>query len=262
MKKAFFGITLIIGIGICLGLLFFPILEFDREAIYENHKEEIENEIVSDIDETKTYEEKKDAVINEIIYNVCGYLQMYTKSNDIVYDEDGNEIESGNDNEAIMFDLYELKEDGIKYTDLAKGLKNQFEYNLNVYKVLKKNGNLNLKVLFDSWYNPFPMLGLVLLIALEFACCFLLIIRSVKGVLEKKRNKVLIISLFGAVISVVLLFLSTIFKTNIELIEVNSTAQFVRLLAMSIKGTMVCKYAFIAFLASTMLSIVAKFMKY
>ena len=42
MKKALFGITLIIGIGICLGLLFFPVLEFDREAIYEQHKEEIE----------------------------------------------------------------------------------------------------------------------------------------------------------------------------------------------------------------------------
>ena len=69
MKKALFGITLIIGIGICLGLLFFPILEFDRDAIYEHHKEEIEQIILEDTDETKTYEEKKESTINEIIYN-------------------------------------------------------------------------------------------------------------------------------------------------------------------------------------------------
>ena len=118
MKKALFGITLIIGIGLCLALLFFPVLEFDRDAIYEHHKEEIELIISEDTDETKTYEEKKDAVINEIIYNICTYLQMYTKSNDVVYDENGNPIESGNDNEAIMFDIYKIKEDGIKYSKL------------------------------------------------------------------------------------------------------------------------------------------------
>lgn len=34
---------------------------------------------------------------------------MYYSTNDVVFDEDGNMIESGNDNEAIMFDVVRLK---------------------------------------------------------------------------------------------------------------------------------------------------------
>lgn len=262
MKKALFGITLIIGIGICLSLLFFPILEFNRDAIYEHHKEEIEQIILEDTDVTKTYDEKKEAVINDIIYNVCTYLQMYTKSNDVVYDENGNPIESGNDNEAIMFDIYKLKEDGIKYTDLAKSIKNQCEYDINLYKALKSSGKVDFKVFFKNWYNPLLMIGMVLLIALEFACAFLLVIRSIKGVLEKKRNKVLIISVFGVAISILLMFFGTIFKSNLELSTMSSINDFVKLFAMSVKGTIVCKYCALAFLASTAVSVGAKFMKY
>ena len=50
--------------------------------------------------------------------------------------------------------------------------------------------NVDFKVFFTYWYNPILMIALVLLIALEFACALLLIVRSVKGILEKKRNKV------------------------------------------------------------------------
>lgn len=261
MKKALFGITLIIGIGICFGLLFFPVLEFDREAIYEHHKDEIEQMIIENTDSTKTYDEKKDAAINDVIYNICTYLQMYTKSNDVVYDEDGNPIESGNDNEAIMFDIYNLKEDGIKYTDLAKSIKNQCEYDINLYKLLKSNGKVEFKVFFEYWSNPLLMIGFVLLIAIEFACGALLIIRSIKGVLEKKRNKVLVISIFGVVISVILIFLGSIFKSNLELSTMSSINDFVKLFAMSIKGTVLCKYCALAFLCSTAVAVAAKFVK-
>lgn len=262
MKKALFGITLVIGIGICLALLFFPVLEFNRNAIYRHHKDEIEQMISEDTDESKTYDEKKDAAINEIIYNICTYLQMYTKSNDVVYDENGNPIESGNDNEAIMFDIYKLKEDGIKYTDLAKSIKNQCEYDVNLYKSLKASGKVDFKVFFKYWYNPFPMIGIVILIAMEFACAFLLVTRSIKGVLEKKRNKVLIISIFGVVISIVLTMFGTIFNSNLELSSLTSINDFVRLFAMSVKGSAVCMYSTLAFLASTVVAVCAKFMKY
>lgn len=262
MKKALFGITLIIGIGLCLALLFFPVLEFDRDAIYEHHKEEIELIISEDTDETKTYEEKKDAVINEIIYNICTYLQMYTKSNDVVYDENGNPIESGNDNEAIMFDIYKIKEDGIKYTDLAKSIKNQCEYDINLYKALKEEGSVNFKTFFEYWYNPFLMIFMVILIALEFACAVLLVIRSIKGVLEKKRNKVLIISIFGVAVSILLMFFGTVFNTKLELSTMSTINDFVKLFAMSVKGSIVCKYCAIAFLGTTAVSVCAKFMKY
>lgn len=262
MKKALFGISLIVGIGICLALLFFPVLEFDRNAIYEHHKEEIEQEILANTDESKTYEEKKDEAINNIIYSICSTLQMYTKTNDVVYDEDGNPISSGSDSEAMMLDIYKIKEDGIKYTDLAKSIKNQCEYDINLYKLLKSEGKVNFKVFFANWSNPLLMIGFVLLIALEFACGMLLIIRSVKGVLEKKRNKVFMISVFGVGVSALLIFLSVVFRADIALSSVSSINDFVKLFAMSIKGTSVCYYSGIAFIGTTALSIVAKFMKY
>ena len=61
--------------------------------------------------------------------------------------EDGNMIESGNDNEAIMFDVVRLKNKGIKYTDLANSIKNQFDYNIKLNKAIQAyNGKMDMKM--------------------------------------------------------------------------------------------------------------------
>lgn len=57
------------------------------------------------------------------------------------------------------------------------------------------NGKMDMKMFFDNWANPFPMLAIVILIALEFACAVLVVIRSIKGILEKKKNKLFRISI-------------------------------------------------------------------
>lgn len=262
MKKILYGITLIIGIGISLALLFFPVLEFDREAIYDNYKDDIEAMIAFDSTVGESYEEKKEKAINEIIYNTCIALQMYTKNNDVVYDEDGNLIESGSDTDAMMMDIYRLKEKGIGYTSLAKSIKNQCEFDMNLYRVLKDTGKVDFKIYFANWSNPFLMIGFVILIALEFACAILLIIRSVKGVLEKKRNKVFAISVFGIITTLLIMFLGDLFKSNINLTSVDTINEFVKLFATIIKGTKVCMYSGIGFLVTTIISLFAKFLKY
>ena len=76
------------------------------------------------------------------------------------------------------------------------------------------------------------MIFMVILIALEFACAVLLVIRSIKGVLEKKRNKVLIISIFGVAVSILLMFFGTVFNTKLELSTMSSINDFVKLFAM------------------------------
>ena len=77
-----------------------------------------------------------------------------------------------------------------------------------------------------------------------------------------KRNKVLIISIFGVAISIFLIFFGSIFKSKLELSTMSSINDFVKLFAMSVKGTVVCKYCALAFLGSTAVSVCAKFMKY
>ncbi|MEI3527682.1 MAG: hypothetical protein V8R15_06660 [Bacilli bacterium] len=178
MKKIFYGITLVLAVAMCFSLLFFPILKFDLDKVYSNHQEEIEKYISDNENLDKSYEELKEEGINEIIYNTCIALQMYYSTNDVVFDEDGNMIESGNDNEAIMFDVVRLKNKGIKYTDLANSIKNQFDYNIKLNKAIQAyNGKMDMKMFFDNWANPFPMLAIVILIALEFACAVLVVIR-------------------------------------------------------------------------------------
>lgn len=265
MKKFLYGITLILAVVMCFTLLFFPILSFNREAIYDNHQDEIENYILEEKENgsIKTDEELKEEAINNIIYQTLTVLQMYYESNDVVYDEDNNSIESTNDYEAIMLDIYRIKEKGIKYTDLANSIKNQIDYDIKLNKAIKEaNGKGDLDLFFANWQNPIPMMLVFLLVALEFACAVLVIIRSIKGIFEKKRNKLLTISIFGVAVSLMLLLMPVIFKTNLEFASVDNVNQFIQIFLMNVEGTSVCYYCGIGFVICFALSIFAKFFRY
>ena len=254
--------TLVLAIAMCLGMLFFPILEFDREAIYKSHQTLIDRYVEESTEENKTKEELKEAGINEIIYDTSIALQMYYSATDVVYDEDNGVIGSLNDNESIMFDVYRLKDKGIKYTDLANGVKNQITYDVKLYRVIQKLSLSNAEkraLFFDNWTNPFPFLLLVLLLAFEFACAFLLIFRSVKGIMEKRKTRLMRISIFGAVVSLALLCMPAIFQSNVT--EMKNINDYVATFAMIVKGTSICWYACIGFLVSIGLSIFTKILK-
>lgn len=262
IKKICFGITLVLAIAMCLGMLFFPILEFDREAIYKSHQTLIDRYVEESTEENKTEEELKEAGINEIIYDTSIALQMYYSATDVVYDEDNGVIGSLNDNESIMFDVYRLKDKGIKYTDLANGVKNQITYDVKLYQVIQGLSLSNAEkraLFFDNWTNPFPFLLLVLLLAFEFACAFLLIFRSVKGIMEKRKTRLMRISIFGAVVSLALLCMPAIFQSNVT--EMKNINDYVATFAMIVKGTAICWYAFIGFLVSIGLSVFTKILK-
>ncbi len=261
MKKIFYGITLVIGIGICLALLFFPILEFDRDAIYKHHKDEIEEAIALDTSESKTYEEKKDAAINEIIYNTCIVLQMYKRQTDVVFDENGNAIDAGSDTESMMFDIYALKEDGIKYTDLINSVKNQINWDIALYKSLKVQGKVDSKVFFDNWSNPLLMILILIFVACEFVCGVILIIKSYRGIEDKKRNETIVVSICGIVVTTIILCLGLIFRTKEPVENLNSINDFVKLLSMNLKGTTILILSLIGFGVSVGLGIAHKSLK-
>ena len=70
MKKIFYGITLILSVGMCLSLLFFPILKFDRKAIYNNYQDEIKKYVSQNILSNKSFDELEEEAINDIIYQI------------------------------------------------------------------------------------------------------------------------------------------------------------------------------------------------
>ncbi len=263
MKKIIYAITLVLAIAMCLCLIFFPVMKFNREAIYRNHKDEIDLYISENLDSGKTEEELKESGINDIIYQVCLALQIYSDTHDVVYDEDGNPIGSSNDNEAIMFDLNRIKENGIKYTDLANGIKNQCSFDIELYKAIKAaDVDKPLKTFFAYWCNPFPLIIIAIFIAFEFACAFLVIVRSIKGINEKKRNKLLRISIFGAAISICLLVMPAIFTTDLSGIEEFDFASYIKMFLMNIEGTIVVYYCGIGFLICIGLAIFSMFFRY
>lgn len=263
MKKIFYGLTLILSIGMCLSLLFFPILKFDRDVIRENHKEDIQKYIEENADGIKTNEELEKSAINDIIRTICISLQIHGQNSDVVFDENGNLIESGNDYEAIIFDIERIKDNGIKYVDLANSIKNQIEYDIDLYKAIKSaNSKVDMKLFFDNWSNPLPMILLVILIAFEFACGVILIVRSVKGINERKRNKVLLTSILGFVVSIGILLMPVIFKHDINIANVTSINDYVGIFAMNVKGASVCFGCLICFGISSILALVAKFLRY
>lgn len=263
MKKIIYAVTLVLAIAMCLSLLFFPVMQFNRDAIYRNNQELIEAYISENIDSGKTKEELKESGINDIIYQTCLALQLYNASHDVVYDEDGNPIGSSNDNEAIMFDLMRIKDNGIKYTDLANGIKNQCSYDLSLYKAIKAaNVDKPLKTFFTNWCNPFPLMIIAIFIAFEFACAFLVVVRSIKGINEKRRNKIFRISVFGALVSMALLVMPAIFTTDLSAIEEFDFANYITMFLMNIEGTTVVYYCLIGFAICVGLSLFAKFFKY
>ncbi len=265
MKRIFYGITLVIAIVMCLSLLFFPILKFDREAIYNNNKEYIENNIAKslEIDSSLNYDDLKEAGIDDIIKRVFVTLQLYaTATSNGAQITETNEIITVYSNEdAIQFDFERIKTKGIRYIDLANSIKNQFEYNNKLNKAIKQiNGKTSWKIFFDLWSNPLPMIFLVLLIAFEFASAVIVIIRSIKGIFNKK-NKLFTISIFGLVISGCLLVMPTIFKSNIDIEAVNSISEYVNVFAMSIKGTTVCYCYLVGFAICLVLAFINKLLK-
>lgn len=265
MKKFLYGINLILAVVMCFTMLFFPILRFDSDAIYDNHQEVIDAYVKSEIDagNTKSQEELKEEAINDIIYQTLTVLQMYYSSDDVVYDEDNNEIESNNDYEAMMFDMYRIKEKGIKYTDLANSIKNQIDYDIKLNKAIKDaTGKGDLKLFFANWANPIPMILVFLLVAFIFASAVIVIIRSIKGIFEHKHNKLIRISAFGVGISFVLLMLPVIFKSEIDFSTIDNANVFIKIFLMNVRGTSVCYYSGIGFLICLGLSIFAKFFRY
>lgn len=265
MRKVLYGLTLIIALVMCLTLLFFPVLKFDRDSIYENHQDEIDAFVLDELanGSSKTKEELEEEAVNNIIYQTLMVLQMYYSSNDVVYDEDNNVIESTNDYEAIMLDVYRIKEKGIRYTDLANSIKNQIDYDVKINNAIKEaTGKGDIKLFFEHWQNPIPMIVIFLLVALIFASAVLVIVRSVRGIFERKRNKLLAISIFGTLISLALFLMPIIFTKNIDLTAIDNLNQFVRVFIMNIKVTSVCIYCGIGFLVCTLLTIFARFFSY
>lgn len=271
MRKILYGITLILSIAMCLSLLIFPILKFDREAISNNHQDEINEYIAAyraaqekdPLLEPLSDEELKEDKINEIIYVICTSLQIYynTPITDIEVDEEGI-IRVSSDGSAIVFDIERMKEKGIKYTDLVNSIKNQIEYNSLLSKAIKKQyGKSNNKVFFANWSNPIPMIVLVILIALEFAGAVLIIIRSIKGILGIGKIKIVRMAVFGLVISIGLLLMPLIFKQHIVISEITKLSEYVNLFAMNVKGSGLCYYYLVAFILCGGLAFIAKFFK-
>lgn len=265
MRKILYGLTLIMALIMCFTLLFFSVLKFDRDSIYENHKDEIDAFVLEERanGSIKSDEELKEEATNNIIYQTLMVLQMYYSSNDVVYDEENNAIESVNDYEAIMLDVYRIKEKGIRYTDLANSIRNQIDYDIKLNKAIKAStGKGDLKIFFEHWQNPLPMITVFLLVALIFASAVLVVVRSVRGIFEKKRNKLLTISIFGIIISLAIILMPFVFTKNIDLASIVNLNQFFRVFLMNVKSTSVCIYCGIGFLVCTGFTIFAKFFSY
>ena len=141
--------------------------------------------------------------------------------------------------------------------------KNQVEYNSKLRKALKADETLTRKEksaqLKANRINPFTFITLVITIALVFASAFLIIIRSIKGLLELKKVKLFRISLFGTIVSLGLIMLPYIFKKQIT--EITYPSQYVNLFISCVSGSALCYYYFFGFLICLILSIIAKFAK-
>lgn len=266
MKKICYGISLIIAIAMCLSLLIFPILKFNREEIYDNHKEYIDNYVADQLanhpNNQKSSEELKEEGIDDAIYMIIAALQLYYKADDTAGNLEGSgSIDIVDLSDAIKNDFYRLKTKGIKYIDLANSIKNQFEYDIELGREIKElTGKSNMKLFFENWCNPFPTITLVLIIAFEFAAAVIVIIRSIKGILGKKKTKLFRMSLFGLIISLILLMMPIVFKRHVDIANV-SVNDFVPIFAMNVQGTIVCYYYAIGFAISLILSFVTKFLK-
>lgn len=247
-KKAYFGISLVIAIGLCLALLVFPVLKYDEKSVVK-YSQTLVN---SYMQEGYSEEDAIQLVIDEISMA----LQIYG-------DADSINSEDGFDKELLNMSLERIRKKGIKYIDLASGIKNQVEYNSKLRKALKADTTLTNKdkkaILKAEKIDVFPFIGLVIFIALEFAAAFLIIIRSIKGILERRKTKLIRISIFGTVFSFCLIILPALFRK--EITEIKVPSDYIDLFISSVHGASLCYYCFFGFLTCLVLSIFAKFTK-
>lgn len=248
VKKAYYAITLIIAIGLCFALVCFPVLKYNKDSINKNARFLINTYI----EKGYTENESIDLTIDEIskALQIFGNIDAYKEDGSVDYD-------------LLNMTLSRLRNKGIKYIDLVSGIKNQVEYNSKLRKALKADETLTRKEksaqLKANRINPFTFITLVITIALVFASAFLIIIRSIKGLLELKKVKLFRISLFGTIVSLGLIMLPYIFKKQIT--EITYPSQYVNLFISCVSGSALCYYYFFGFLICLILSIIAKFAK-
>lgn len=262
LRKICFGISLILSIAMCIAFLSFPIMKFDQKSI-ENHNQVFIDEYIEKFSAEASEEELEQEAINYIIDSTNANLKIHGNVGEFIQNENGEWIYQGIDDELREQELTRIRTTGIKYRDLANGVKNQFTYDINLYKSLKNDINASNKekssVFFQTWINPFPFTAIVLLISLEFASAFLVIIRSIKGMLGKKKTKLLSISVFGCLVSVFLLILSTLSSKGMtQDMQLND---YIGVFVASIKGSILVYYSFFVFLVCAVMGILTKMLK-
>lgn len=262
LRKIFFAISLVLSIAMCLALLTFPIMKYDPDVVEQRNQTFI-NQYIEEHRGEASEEVLRAEAIDIIIDSISANLQIHGNVGELIQNENGEWINSGIDEELRNLELERLRNHGIKYRDLANGIKNQCTYDKNLYNILKNNNEITRmerkQLFFQAWINPIPFIVIVLLIALEFASAFLVIIRSVKGIMGKRKTKLLAISIFGCAMSLFLLVLPTLFSK--EMVEDILPNNYIGLFITNIRGTGLCYYYFIGFAICTVLAIFTKFLK-
>lgn len=262
LRKICFGISLILSIAMCVAFLCFPVMQFDRNSVEKNNQAFIDA-YTKEYEQEATEEELRQEAINSIIDSTNAYLQIHGNVGEFVQNENGEWVNQGVDEELREQELERIRTKGIKYRDLANGIKNQFKYDINLYNSLKNNVDASNKqktsVFFQMWINPFPFTGIVLLLSLEFASAFLVIIRSIKGILEKRKTKLLTISIFGCLMSIFLLLLPKLSSKG--MIQNMASKEYIGVFVSSIKGSMLVYYSFFCFAVCAIMGLFTKIFK-
>ena len=108
VKKAYYGITLIIAIGLCFALVCFPVLKYNKDSINKNARFLINTYI----EKGYTENESIDLTIDEIskALQIFGNIDAYKEDGSVDYD-------------LLNMTLSRLRNKGIKYIDLVSGIK-------------------------------------------------------------------------------------------------------------------------------------------
>lgn len=262
LRKICFAISLVLAIAMCLALLVFPVMKYDANVV-EQHNQTFINQYIEQHKEEASEEVLREEAICIIINSISANLQIYGNVGELVQNENGQWINNGIDEELRELELDRLRNHGIKYRDLANGIKNQCTYDKTLYNILKNNEEITKKeksqLFFQAWINPIPFIIIVIFIALEFASAFLVIVRSIKGIMGKRKTKLLTISIFGCAMSFFLLVLPTFFGK--EMVEDILPNNYIGLFITNVRGTGLCYYYFIGFAICIVIAIFTKFLK-
>lgn len=262
LRKICFAISLVLSIAMCLALLVFPVMKYDQDVV-EQHNQTFINQYIEEHIGEASEEVLKEEAIHIIINSISANLQIYGNVGELIQNENGEWVSIGIDEELRQLELDRLRTQGIRYRDLANGIKNQCTYDKNLYNILKNNNEITKmerkQLFFQAWINPLPFIMIVLLIALEFASAFLVIIRSIKGIMGKRKTKLLGISIFGCAMSFFLLVLPTFFGK--EMLEDILPNNYVGLFITNVRGTGLCYYYFIGFAICIAIGVFTKFLK-